>query len=186
MSGKKYRVLHHDGWTCECADFKFRGKACKHVMATQFWLKVRDGIKPDDMVKLETIMDDKSCSFCNSFSIVKNGSRKNKNCDKQRFFCKDCKKSFILDMAKKTKGNEKIITLVLDLYFKGVSLRKIEDHLKQFYQINVRYVTIYRWIRKFSKIMNDYVSKFQPKVSEAWHVDELKEGGSSWHRCYSI
>ena len=29
----------------------------------------------------------------------------------------------------------KIITITLDLYFKGSSLRKISDHLKQFYDL---------------------------------------------------
>ncbi|RLG17762.1 MAG: hypothetical protein DRO65_04590 [Candidatus Altiarchaeales archaeon] len=36
----------------------------------------------------------------------------------------------------KLKYDPRIITLTLDLYFKGVSLRKISDHLKQFYNLN--------------------------------------------------
>jgi transposase-like protein len=70
------------------------------------------------------------------------------------------------------KGNGKIITLVLDLYFKGVSLRKIKDHLQQFYDLDIDHTTIYRWIIRFTKVMNQYVKQFTPKVSDAWHVDE--------------
>jgi len=66
-----------------------------------------------------------------------------------------------------------MITLTLDLYFKGVSLRKISDHLKQFYNLRVHYTTIYRWIEKYIQILNEYISTLKPVLSYCWHADEM-------------
>jgi len=124
------------------------------------------------------------CGYCNSSDIVKNGNRKNSNNIKQRYRCKNCGRSFILEKEfSGLKGNSKVVTLVLDLYFKGMSLRKIEDHLKQFYDIDVKYVTIYRWIRRFIRIMNDYVDTFKPEVGDVWQTDEMSiksKGENVW------
>ncbi len=65
-----------------------------------------------------------------------------------------------------------MITLSMDLYFKGMSLRKITDTIYQFYNIKIHHETIRRWITTFMKKMNDYVSTLEPKLSIRWHVDE--------------
>jgi len=69
--------------------------------------------------------------------------------------------------------NPKVVTLALDLYFKGVSLRKITDHVKQFYGLKVHFSTILRWIQKYVQLMKEYVKGFTPQVSDIWHVDEM-------------
>ncbi|MFA4820462.1 MAG: transposase, partial [Candidatus Aenigmatarchaeota archaeon] len=63
-------------------------------------------------------------------------------------------------------------TLVLDLYFKGVSLRKIQDHLLQFYNFRITHVTIYNWIKKYMKMIEQYTNTLKPKISGMWNVDE--------------
>lgn len=60
--------------------------------------------------------------------------------------------------------NPKIVTLALDLYFKGVSLRKITDHIKQFYGLKVHFSTILRWIQKYVHFLKEYVNGFTPQV----------------------
>jgi transposase-like protein len=60
----------------------------------------------------------------------------------------------------------------MDLYFKGVSLRKIKDHLHQFYGREIHHETIRRWIARFTRKMNEYVAQFKPKTSGTWHADE--------------
>jgi len=74
----------------------------------------------------------------------------------------------------------------MDLYFKGVSLRKIQDHLRQFYNLKLHHETIRRWIVRFTKLMNEYVNRLEPKLSDTWHADEqmIKSNGKwiwSWN-----
>jgi transposase-like protein len=38
------------------------------------------------------------------------------------------------------KQDAKVIILCMDLYFKGISLRQIRDHIKQFYGVSVWYI----------------------------------------------
>ena len=92
--------------------------------------------------------------------------------NKQRFKCKDCEKRFVLDPVKRIKGNGKIVTLAMDLYFKGLSLRDISDTLLQFYNLRVHFDTIRRWISKYTQIMDDYTKNFKPELSDKWHIDE--------------
>lgn len=71
------------------------------------------------------------------------------------------------------KHDPKVITLALDLYFKGVSLRKIADHLEQFHDIEVAQTTPMRWIKKYLKLLSKYVEKHQADVGKIWHSDEM-------------
>ena len=68
----------------------------------------------------------------------------------------------------------RIVATTLDLYFKGVSLRKIADHLKQLHGIGVDHSTVYRWISKYTEIIESYVATLEPEVGDIWHTDEMK------------
>jgi transposase-like protein len=70
--------------------------------------------------------------------------------------------------------NPHAITVALDLYFKGVSLRKIVDHLKQFERVNVSHVAFIKWIKKYVALMQDYVDTLHPELSRVFHADETK------------
>jgi transposase-like protein len=72
------------------------------------------------------------------------------------------------------RSNPHAITVALDLYFKGVSLRKIVDHLKQFEHVNVSFVAVYRWVQKYVTLMKDYVDALHPELSRVFHADETK------------
>lgn len=169
---KKYHVFKvGEGWICECLDFFYRRVECKHICAIKFWLRIREKLNTKKDLEKD-ISEEVKCIYCYSFDIVKDGKRKIENGNKQKFLCKICKRRFVSDIIKKVKGDGKIITLVLDLYFKGVSLRKIQYHLKQFYNLKVGHETVRRWILKFTQIMNDYANKLKPNTSENWHVDE--------------
>ncbi len=153
---------------CMCSDYQTRKIECKHIHAVRFWLKFRKAIQQHEQFEIP-MQKESICIYCNSKRIVKCGKTNNK----QRFLCRQCRRTFVGEKEfKKLKGNGKIITLVLDLYFSGLSLRKIKRHLKQFYDFDVNHATIYRWIRKFTKIINNYVSGIKPSVSGMWNVDE--------------
>jgi len=85
------------------------------------------------------------------------------------------------------KFNPKIITETLDLYFKGLSQRKIADHLKQFDNVSVDQTTILRWVKKYLKLLSKYSEKYKADVGNIWHSDETtvfikKEGEKKYYQ----
>ena len=124
------------------------------------------------------------CTHCGSEHYFKYGKKNSK----QQFMCKDCNRKFVDNLYfEKLKGDPKIICLTLDLYFKGVSLRKISDHLKQFHNLKVTYVTIFRWITRYIEVMDNYVSQFKPKLGTVWHADEMMvDIDGEWHYLWNV
>jgi len=45
--------------------------------------------------------------------------------------------------------------------------------LKQFYSVKVTHVAIIKWVRKYVKLMKEYVETLAPNVSGIWHSDEM-------------
>jgi len=84
------------------------------------------------------------------------------------------------------KHSPEIITKTLDLYFKGVSQRKIVDHFKQFDKVTVTQPTILVWIKKYLKLLSKYSEKYKADVGNIWHSDEttvfIKKEGQK--KCY--
>jgi len=180
---KKYLIRKvNDSWICECPDFTYRKVVCKHIFCLIFWLRIKEKLKTKMIYPLTV------CQFCNSNNLVKNGNRKNSYGNKQRYLCKNCNHTFVADKGfLRLKGNPQIITATLDLYFKGISLRKISDHIKQFYGISITYVTVYNWISKFVKLMTEYVDKLDPHLSDIWHADEqMVKVNGKWKWSWNI
>ena len=151
----KYKVKNLGyTWVCECPDNQKQKIECKHIHAVKFWLALKDKLKAEATFSPEKAVEKPKCAYCNSPNVVKNGKRNCNGWTKQRYLCRDCKRTFIQNKDfSKVKAEPKIVTLVLDLYFKGLSLRKIKDHLKQFYGIEINHSTIYRWIKKYMKLI---------------------------------
>lgn len=107
-----------------------------------------------------------------------------KDGEKQVFKCKDCGHKFREEsLVKKAKYDAKLITVTLDLYFKGISLRKISDHISQMYGVELNFSTIYTWIQKYIPAISEYVNTLTPQLSESWHADELfvkMKGGTTY------
>jgi len=175
----KHYIVVREGleWKCECPDFTFNHVACKHVHAVeQIRLKEQNALPFEE--EGENVCEVESpvlvCKFCASENIVKRGYRSTQKGKVQRFFCKDCGKKFIVDEGfEKMKSTPQIVTIALDLYFKGISMRSIVDHLKQFYDVEVSHVAVYKWIKKYVSMMKKYVDQLVPKVSGIWHSDEM-------------
>jgi len=168
---KKYKVQQAELWTCDCPDFQNRKQACKHILATQFFLKMKNKAELEDF-SIEEEFNKQECPYCNSEKIVKNGARKTIAGLRQRFKCLDCKKRFVLESIKHCKASSKLIVLAMDLYFKGLSLRDISDTIFQFYGQKIHFDTIRRWISKFSKVMTAYTEQFKPELSGTINTDE--------------
>lgn len=117
--------------------------------------------------------DQQKCIHCGG-KTVRNGTRRNKHTIKHRILCLKCKRTFTQNAEYgKLSVEPKTIALILDLYHKGVSLRKISDHLEQFYDLKVSHIAIYKWIHKYMKLINRHVSQYTPELGGMWHGDEM-------------
>jgi transposase-like protein len=65
-----------------------------------------------------------------------------------------------------------LVTLTLDLYFSGLSLRKVARNNDHF-NIELNYSTIYGWIQTYIPQISNYVNSLTPNLSDSWHIDEL-------------
>ena len=117
-----------------------------------------------------------SCSHCSSTNIIKRGKRKTQNRGLiQRYGCQDCNKRFVIDDGFfKMKNNPKKITCALDLFYRGVSTRKVQEHFKAFHPHNSSNVSIYKWIIKYSKVISNYTNKLKLSVGAEVQIDEVE------------
>ncbi len=177
QSGKGSYLVVRKGlnWVCECADFEFNHTVCKHIYAVEQYSKRLRRTIPHEAERFEELCEPQLvCKYCGSQNLIKRGVRKNKSGNVQRYSCRDCGKRFVVnDGFEKMKATPQVVTVSLDLYFKGISYRKIVDHLKQFYGVEVTHVAIIKWVRKYVKLLKSYVESLVPDVSGIWHSDEM-------------
>lgn len=185
-----YTIIHgeHNRWSCTCKDFELKGIPCKHIYAVRIWRNFKEKFEQIHTQQKQSINFTESkirtCKFCNSTEIIKYGKKNGK----QNYYCKSCKRKFVDNVDfENMKYNPKTIALTLDLYFRGLSLRKISQHLKEFYSLGITHMTIYNWIEKYIGIMNEYVSNIQPDIGEIWHTDEMMVNiGGSWEYLWNV
>lgn len=165
----KYNI----GWICSCPDHIFRKVECKHIGSVLISKQLRHQIVNSSDIK-ELEQNNELICKCGSLEIIKIGIRHNKSGNIQRFKCKKCNHKWSDNLGfAKNKVNSRIITVALDLYFKGVSLRKVSEHLKLFYGISISNVAVLGWVRKFGEIVTPFVEQFKPELSGVYHVDEM-------------
>jgi transposase-like protein len=167
----QYAITQVDNeWICECPDNKYRHVKCKHIFAVQFSKSLRAEIAIRRIAPIENISQ---CIYCGSNNIKKKGLRKNKAGNIQKFYCRDCRKYFSFNIGfERMKHSPQAITSAMQLYFSGESLRNTMRSLRLL-GVEVSYRTILNWIRKYTKLMQSYVEKIVPNVSDTWRADEL-------------
>jgi len=159
-----------DGWVCECPDHQFRGLKCKHAYAVEFSLALRRIV---EVSRIEPIVNPQVCQICGSRRVVRDGVRRNERGDIQVYYCKDCIQHFTVNLGfEKMKASPQVITSAMQLYFTGESLRNVQKFLK-LQGVNVSHVAVYKWIRKYVGLMEKYLDKITPQVSNTWRADEL-------------
>ena len=156
-------------FVCTCPDFIQRQiEFCKHIHAVKFWVASQTFLKEKPKPKVFSA-DSIQCDKCGSIRVIKYGIAS----AKQVFKCKDCKHKFTPSLIGKSKFTPELISLTLDLYFSGTSLRKIariiSDHTNQ----SLGATTVYDWIQKFVPKISEYVNSLEPQLSDSWHADEL-------------
>ena len=157
-------------WLCTCPDFQWRNVRCKHIWAVQFSLRLREEVAAR---VIEPITSIDSCLFCKSEEIIKKGLRHNKYGDIQKFRCLECGRYFTINFGfERMKHNPQGITMAMQLYFSGESLRNTARSLRLI-GVEVSYRTVLNWINKYTALMEKYLDKITPNVSDTWRADEL-------------
>lgn len=166
---RKARMNRTIGWVCECPDHTHRRVKCKHVWGVEFSLALRKVVEPTVIEPL-TI---EACIYCRSEKLIKWGVRHNKHGDIQKFSCKACGKFFTVNLGfERMKHNPQAVTTAMQLYYSGASLRNVAKSLKLI-GAEVSHQTIYNWIAKYTELMQKYLDKITPQVSDTWRADEL-------------
>jgi transposase-like protein len=125
------------------------------------------------------------CPNCKSQEIVKRGFFQTEAHGKrQRFYCKACRSKFIeQDAFYRMRNSPQKITLCLDLFYKGISIRQIQAHLQSFYPHNSSWVSIYKWVVKYARQISNFTDKLDIKTGEEVQTDEMEykqRGKPSW------
>jgi len=103
---------------------------------------------------------------------------------KQLYKCKDCGQRFFENgKFSKMRNDKNMVVAALNFYYDGLSLRKAQRNLEQIFGEKVSQVTILNWIKKYSKLVKDFVTALTPQLSGLWHEDETMlscEGRNVW------
>jgi transposase-like protein len=142
---------------------------CKHVYALIYYQTI-DNIKNS----LHVQKNQDICPICKTNNhVIKRGKRNNQSGPIQLYFCKKCKKRFSGRKGfHRMKYNASIICAALDLYYRGLSLRQIVEHLNISYKKNVSHGTIFNWIKKYVSLLSKNFDEQSVSFSSRWHADE--------------
>ncbi|MGO9643394.1 MAG: SWIM zinc finger family protein, partial [Candidatus Bathyarchaeia archaeon] len=158
------------GWLCTCPDFVHRNVKCKHIWAVEFSVALRN--KVEQSVVIEPLSPS-VCPYCASTKLVRHGLRHNKYGNLQRFTCRGCGKRFSQNFGfERLKANPQAVSSAMQLYFTGESLRNVQKLLR-LQGVEVTHQTVYNWIKRYVTVMERYLDKITPQVSNTWRADEL-------------
>ncbi len=117
-----------------------------------------------------------TCPKCKASHIKKREFRRTANRQKiQRYECKECRFAFVQDQGFwKMKNHEHKVTACMDMYYSGMSLRKIQAHLQMFYPKNSHYSSIYRWIVKYAEMISKVTDKLPINSGVELMSDEME------------
>ena len=157
-------------WVCTCEDYRKRRKRCKHIHAVSYYLAVKSfapALKSNS--RFEEL-----CPNCGSAeAIISHGWRYNKSGPVKRYLCKGCGATFTNRRGfEGMKNQAMVIAAALDLYFRGLSLRKISEHLETLYRVKVSYTSIHYWLSKYVELVHIFVQGLRVKTGERWHADD--------------
>lgn len=161
-----YQIQKHGkGYTCSCEHYQ-QTQTCIHIIAVKFRIDLQQSNKD--------IMQNKpTCDHCKSHNVVQNGKRNNKSGIINRYLCKDCGHRFTNNQGfQKKRADPEKIALALDLYYRGLSIRKVAEHFQQVHNLDVSHMTVYRWIEQYSRLASEWMNKQEIHTSERWHYDE--------------
>jgi transposase-like protein/predicted RNA-binding Zn-ribbon protein involved in translation (DUF1610 family) len=167
----EYRVVSGElGWLCSCPDASFRKLTCKHIWSVQLSLRLRERVVEQKVIQPIEVSN---CPRCRSEKIKRSGLRRNQSGDIQRYACKSCGYWFATNLGfERMKATPQTVTMAMQLYFSGLSFASTSKALK-LRGVKISSVGVYKWVRKYVRLMESYLDQIQPKVSDTWRADEL-------------
>ena len=87
--------------------------------------------------------------------------------------CQDCGHRFTnLESFPNMKTESRIIATAIDLYYEGLSVRKVQNQLKKIFGVDSSQVSVWNWIMKYAKMVSQFVETLNPQLLGIWKVDE--------------
>ena len=115
------------------------------------------------------MMTDFACKHCDSNNLVRYGTVHGM----QYWWCKDCKHKFAdNDALPDMKTPKEQIAAALSMYYRGMSIDDIRQHLDQQYNNYPSDSTVYEWLNRFSNEAHEKTEDLIPKVGDVWLADE--------------
>jgi transposase-like protein len=109
------------------------------------------------------------CKYCNSSDTYKVGKKN----DIQYYRCNKCNCKFADNQAYPNMRYHRDYNInALTFYYNGMSCDKIAHTFNDMDGLDIPKSTIWRWIIKYSEIVNNYVMFFEPRLSDVWVADE--------------
>lgn len=171
---RKYHVYMKDKrkFYCNCPQNMYRNQHCKHIKIIEHMIDFHEKQRTINKTIINPITETQ-CPSCHSTDIRKYGKRKNVYGTIQRFICTECARTFCNNIGfEKMKTSPNSITMALQMYYSGQSVRNTAKSLK-ILGVRVNHSTVYRWLKKYVKKMADYLDKIIPNVGDLWRADEL-------------
>ncbi len=110
-----------------------------------------------------------SCKYCLSETVKPAGSMRGKQLVK----CLACGKRFMDNgNLPSMRVNKHAIVTAMSMYFEGLSVRKVSRQLESIYGEKVSQFTVWKWVRKYSVLVSEYVKTLSPQLGGKWHHDE--------------
>ncbi len=120
------------------------------------------------------------CKYCGSLSVVKYGFAEGV----QKYLCKACTRKFSADdrlYRMKTPASQ--VSSALSMYYSGMSINEVCDHLLAEEGNRPSTKTVYMWIDKYTQEAIECFRDYRPKVGDTWIADETVlriDGANIW------
>ena len=68
----------------------------------------------------------------------------------------------------------KVIAIAIELYFEGLSVRKVQKQIRKIFRVSVSFQAINNWVQKYSKLVKKFADNLKPTFNDnaAWNCDE--------------
>jgi len=116
------------------------------------------------------------CPQCKKKNTKKDGKRKTENRGQiQRYRCKECNFRFVVDDGFfRMRNHPKKITCALDLFYRGISTRKVQEHFQAFYPHNSSHKSVYKWVVKYAQMISKFTDKIKIDNGNEIQLDEME------------
>lgn len=115
------------------------------------------------------------CLFCkDSKRVVCAGFHKNAGGNKQRYKCNSCGRRFVPnDGFWKMKTSPEVIVEAISCKKRGMPYRQVSKHFQEYDHAKRSHVSVYKWTKKYGRILRDFSLKQTPNLSGKINLDEF-------------